>query len=316
MKQSLLIIYTLISLACFSQNYSGPESIEYVPFNQSYFISNSNNGQILELNNNNLSVFASNLPNGPHGLELVEEYIGSKWTGQVLYACSGGTLYGYDINGSQVLNYDLNGSFLNGITKKIGEDVDLFITDFSAKKLYRYNILENTHYEVCSFNKNPNGVYYDHLNNRLLVVCWGWNAPIYEVDIVNGTYNTIINTGLSNLDGITMDECGNIYVSAWSSNSIHKYDWDFSETEVIISGLSAPADICHDPINNLICIPNSGNNSLAFANASCNNSMLLESLKKRTLIKKIDILGKDVEKTYFKLEIYDDGSIEKKYILN
>ena len=37
-------------------------------------------------------------------------------------------------------NIMADGSFLNGITKKIGEGVDLFITDFSAKKLYRYNI--------------------------------------------------------------------------------------------------------------------------------------------------------------------------------
>ena len=317
MKQFLLKISALISLMCFSQSYNGPESIEYVPLNDSYFISNSSNGQILELdNNNNLSVFANNINAGPHGLELVEEYIGPKWSGQILYACSGGRLYGYDVNGSQVLNYNINGSFLNGITKKVGEDVDLFITDFSAKKLYRYNILENNHYEICSFNKNPNGVYYDHLNSRLLVVFWGWNAPIYEVDINTGEYNTILNTGLSNLDGITMDQCGNIYVSAWSSNAIHKYNWDFSETEVIISGLSAPADICYNPINDIIGIPNSGNNSISFVNASCDNSVLIEIAEKRTLIKTITVLGKEMTQSHFKLEIYDDGSIEKKYILN
>ena len=317
MKQFLLKIFVLISLICLSQSYNGPESIEYVPFNDSYFVSNSSNGQILELdNNNNLSVFVNNIAAGPHGLELVEDYIGPKWAGHVLYVCSGGRLYGYDNNGTQVLNYNLNGSFLNGITKKIGEDVDLFITDFSAKKLYRYNILENSHYEICSFNKNPNGVYYDHLNSRLLVVCWGWNAPIYEVDIATGEYSTIINTGLSNLDGITMDQCGNIYVSAWSSNAIHKYNWDFSETEIVLNGLSAPADICYNPINDIIGIPNSGNNSITFANTSCNNSMLIEILETRKLIKTINVLGKEIVKNYFKLEIYEDGSIDKKYIPN
>ena len=173
------LLLLLIPFVSFGQNYNGPESIEYAPNNSVYYISNSGNGQILELDNNdNLSVFTEGLQSGPHGLELVEQYIGEKWSGQILYACSAGRLYGYDMNGSEVLNYNLNGSFLNGITHKVNNtlstlaQVDLFITDFSAKKLYRYSVDENMHYEICSFNKNPNVTYYDSINNRLFVVFW------------------------------------------------------------------------------------------------------------------------------------------------
>jgi len=47
-----------------------------------------------------------------------------------------------------------------------------------------------------------------------------------------------------------------------------------------------------------------------------NNTILLEDNLNRSLIKTIDILGRDNQSNIFYLEIYDDGSIEKKYILN
>ena len=97
-----IFILFLIPFFSLTQSYNGPESVEFDPFSGSYFISNSNNGQILELDiNNGLSIFASNLGNGPHGLEIVDN---------VLYACSGGRLKGYNLeNGNQILNFNIGG---------------------------------------------------------------------------------------------------------------------------------------------------------------------------------------------------------------
>ena len=316
-----LLILMIIPIISYSQNYNGPESIEYNSNSGSYYISNSNNGQILELNNDNdLSVFTNNInTGGPHGLELVDEFIGPKLVGQTLFVCSGGNLLGYNWYGNQILNYDIGGVFLNGITKRWAGDeediIDLFITDFSSKKLYQYSIAENTHYEICSFEKNPNGVFYDYINNRLLVVCWGWNAPIYEVDTESGTYNTIINTGLSNLDGITMDQCGNFYISAWSSNAIHKYNSDFTESEIIIEGMSNPADICFNGSDNIIGIPNSGNNTVEFINYSCSNTNTIEHINTKKIIFSTNLLGQQNKQSKFQFNIYNDGTIAKKYIL-
>ena len=90
MRYLFLIVGLLIAPFSFSQSYNGPESVEFNPNNGSYYISNSSNGQILELDaNNDLSVFVNNTGPGPHGLELV---------GDTLYACSGGRLKGYSIN--------------------------------------------------------------------------------------------------------------------------------------------------------------------------------------------------------------------------
>ena len=303
-KILILIIIPLISL---TQNYNGPESIEYNYSTGSYFISNSNNGQILELDiNNDLSIFASNIGSGPHGLEIVNN---------ILYVCSGGRLKGYDISdGSQVLNYNLNGSFLNGITHK---DNILFITDFSQGKLFAYYLDEQNHEEIMSFNKNPNGTYWDGINNRLLIVFWGNNAPIYSVNYLTQEYDPILYTGLGNLDGITMDECGNFYISAWSSNSIHKYNNDFSESEVFISNLSYPADICFNQNDNILAVPNSGNNSISLIEGACENlSHIYDNYNDRKIVNSTDLLGKFFSGKGFKIEFYDDGSIKKKYILN
>ena len=293
-------------LLMYTQNYNGPESVEFNYLTESYFIANSNNGQILELDNNNeLSIFTSNLGSGPHGLEIVNN---------ILYACSGGQLKGFDLNdGTQILNYNLNGSFLNGITHK---ENTLFITDFSDRKLYKYNIDTQTHEEIVSFNKNPNGTYWDDINDRLLVVCWGNNAPVYSIDYIAEEYSTIINTGLGNLDGITMDECGNFYISAWSSNAIHKYNNDFSETEIVVPNMSYPADIFFNQFDDILAIPNSGNNTISFLELNCNNSNIIEEDGNREIEITIDLLGRPYSsQSKFKIELYNDGAIEKKYII-
>ena len=72
----ILNILFLIPLCCLTQNYNGPESVEYNAATGSYYISNSSNGQILELDsNNNLSIFTLNIGSGPHGLEIVDNIL-------------------------------------------------------------------------------------------------------------------------------------------------------------------------------------------------------------------------------------------------
>ena len=314
------IIYLFITpLLCIGQFYNGPESIEYNSVDNSYFISNSGNGQILKLNaDESLSVFVNNVGNGPHGLEIVED---------VLYACSGGRIKGYDLSsGEQVLNYNVGGAFLNGITHFIdGGGSWLFITDFSAKKLYRYHIDTQEHLEIMSFTKNPNGIYHDFYDDRLIIVFWGNNAGVYEIDVTDETSTVLIeNTQLNNLDGITMDECGNFLISAWSTNSIHRFSNDFSESEVIVNGLNNPADIHYNWINNTLAIPNSGSNSVSFIDydagpptgwGNCNNSSITPIIKHKNLINRVDIFGRSTKKKSLHIEIYDDGSVIKKYFL-
>ena len=112
-----------------------------------------------------------------------------------------------------------------------------------------------------------------------------------------------------------MDNCGNFYVSAWSSNSLHKYNPDFSQTEIIASGLNNPADICYNEDNNIIAVPNSGNNTVDFINYNCNNTTISEIPEQKKIIQITDLLGRKNKNKGFKLHIYDDGTVEKKYLI-
>ena len=318
-KLLLLLILPFLSVG---QNYDGPESIEYYLLTGSYFISNSNNGQILELDSNNeLSIFIADVGSGPHGLEIVDN---------ILYACSGGSLKGYDLNdGTEVLNFNVGATFLNGITHYIDSSGSyLFLTDFTAKKLYRYRIEDEWVSSICDFPRKPNGIFVHPMYNQsLYVVTWGNNAPIYEVDFGTDEFYTATTTDLNNLDGISIDECGNYLISTWGTNAIHRFSIDFSESEVIFDGLSSPADIIYDQTNSLIVIPNSGNNTVDFFSYSpyyeptalswwCDdNTTLIEEKENLQLIKVIDLLGRKTKSKGFNIEIYDDGSVEKKYLI-
>jgi len=305
-----LLYFFLASIFSYgnAQSYNGPESVEYDPINGEYYISNSSNGQILKWDGVALTLFVSNVGSGPHGLEIVNN---------TLYACSGGRLKGFDlIDGTEVLDYNLNGSFLNGISHS---NEALYISDFSAKRLYKYDLLNNSHELVCTFQKTPNGVYYDEINDRLLVVCWGNNAPIYEVDLSLSSYTSILNTGLGNLDGISMDDCGFFYVSAWSNNSIYRYSPDFTDVQQVVSNLSHPADICYNQSEHVLAVPNSLNNTVDYLTLDlCSpNTSLNELLVHKRIIETKDLLGRSTDAVPFTplIDIFDDGSFQKRIIV-
>ena len=48
---------------------------------------------------------------------------------------------------------------------------------------------------------------------------------------------------------------------------------------------------------------------------SCENIEIEEIINPKNLIKRIDFLGREIAKKGFQLHIYDDGSVEKKYII-
>ncbi|MBL7964905.1 MAG: hypothetical protein JNM31_13800 [Flavobacteriales bacterium] len=259
--------FILPSLCAFTLNaqFSGPESVEYDQAMDRYYVSNTTSHVILVLNTDlTTTPFASGLVNGPHGLEL---------KGDTLFACSGGRIKGYlTSTGAEVFNLNLSASFLNGLTT---DGTLLYATDFSAKRIYSIDPAANTFSTlVANTVFTPNGIVYDPLEDRLVVVAWGSNAPITEVDKVTGAMTNLINSGLTNLDGITIDCMGAFLVSSWSPARITRYMPDFSSAATVVSaGLSSPADIDWDPVNEKVCIPNSGNNTVLLAPLSCTSGV-------------------------------------------
>jgi hypothetical protein len=254
---SFFLAFLSLGIVAGAQSYNGPESIEYDAANDRWMVANSGNGEIIaRANDGTLTVFASGLATGPYGMEIV---------GNTIYACDGGRIKGYDLTtGAQVTNVNLGGTFLNGITH-VG--TDLFITDFSVKEVIRFNTLNNSFNDfVTGLSRTPNGIIYDDINNRLVMVNWGTNAPIIGINLTDSTYSTLATTTLGNCDGIAMNCSGQFYVASWSPSRISRFDNDFvaAPVNMNVTGLSSAADIFYNQVEDTLGIPNSGNNTVKF----------------------------------------------------
>ena len=130
------------------------------------------------------------------------------------------------ISAAPIFSINLGATFLNGIT----HDADyLYITDFSAKKIYRFDLVTIAFTVfVTGLAKSPNGIIYDQPNNRCVFVNWGTAAPIMAFDITTAAVSTITTTTLGNCDGIAKDGAGNYYVSSWTLNGISRFNNTFT----------------------------------------------------------------------------------------
>ena len=301
MKKLSLLLFSFLSLNVFSQTLNGPESMEYDDANSRWLISNNGSNQIFARDfAGTLTVFSSALTSGPHGLEIV---------GDTLYACDGGNLKIFNLStGATITTINIGGTFLNGITHD--NSGNLYITDFSAKNIYRYHIATQQFYlYVSSLAKSPNGIVFDEINSRLVFVNWGSNAPIMAINMSDSTTSTVYPTTLGNCDGITMNCQGQFYVSSWTPNRISRFDNDFvaAPTNMATTGLNSPADIFFAQAIDELGVPNSGNNTIGLHTyASCNSS-ILENLSQINYFDLISNPG-----TELIIQLTENGSINGK----
>lgn len=256
-KKNMKIPYlALLFVSCSVQaQYNGPESVEHDAEGQRYFVSNTGNSSISQrAYDGTVTPFATNLPGAPYGIELM---------GDTLFACMGGSIRGYStLDAVEVFNLNLGGSFLNGITTD-GEF--LYATDFSAKKIFKVNVDQLTYTTLVSNTGNtPNGIVWDPSMERLWVAFWGGGAKIKSYDRNTGIELSNYTTNLSNIDGITLDCQGRIIVASWSPAQLTRFESSFIEAPFVLlsTGLSNPADLDYDSVNDRVCVPNSGSNTV------------------------------------------------------
>lgn len=241
-----------------SAQLSNPESVEYDPVGDRYFISNTGNNSIKQRDQaGTISDFVTVSP-APYGLEIM---------GQVLYACSGGAVKGYDLeDGSLVFNRSLGGTFLNGITT---DGQYLYVTDFGAGRIYKVDAVGNSHSTLVNDTEGtPNGIVHLPDTDELLVAYWGSNAPVRSFHRDTGTNLATVVTTLTNIDGITIDCMGRVLLASWSPDRITAFDWGLPSpafTDLMVPGLNNPADIDFDAVNGLVCIPNTFTNTVILA---------------------------------------------------
>lgn len=263
---SITIALFAASFSLNAQNFAG-ESVEY-DAGQNRFFSSANGGSIVQrAANGEVSFFGSGLQ-ATHGMEVMNN---------TLFAIAGSNVFGYDLNTeTQVMQITIpNAAFLNGMASDGNNR--LWVTDFSAKRIIEIDVTDYSNptsaVVVANTVTTPNGIVYDETEDRLVFVNWGSNAPVKEVVLSDYSVNTIINTGVGNVDGIDKDNLGNFFISSWSPNRITRYDSDFAVSEIISApGITNPADICYALEIDTLAIPN-GNGTVTFVGFSLPTSL-------------------------------------------
>ena len=262
MKILALIFTVAVAFSSQAQTLSTIEAVEYDPAGERWFVSNT--WSILETSDGGVSWEYFGDAEASHGMEVL---------GDNLYVLKNSQLRTYNLATADLVStatFSPTPTFLNGMGND-GEGL-LVISDFATSRIYTAdvsdpeNIITTMITSVVGAPIAFNGVVVDAENNRAIVVSWGSNAKIYEVDLATGDYSILLlGSGLGNLDGIDVDSEGNYYVSSWSPARITKYNSDFTESETVVSsGLSNPADICYSIETDTLGVANSGSSQVTF----------------------------------------------------
>ncbi|HMQ68521.1 MAG TPA: T9SS type A sorting domain-containing protein [Ignavibacteria bacterium] len=257
MKKLILLLITISFLPgnIYSQ-YSSPESVTYDSTGSRYLISNTSSSKIVQRDLQGVVTDFVTVGGGIHGITV--------FSGRA-YVCNGNKVRGYNLTtAAEEFNVTLTGSsFLNDIA--IDNSGMAYVSDFTNRRIYKLNTNNSDYWIYVLTTNQPNGVYVDAVRNRLLICCWGGSAPVKQVNFADSVISNIIITPYSNCDGISLDRNDNVYISTWGIQSVVKYDINFTNAPVIVTGgLSNPADIYVNKNSDTLAVPNAGNSTVTF----------------------------------------------------
>lgn len=247
-----LLLFTILVLN--AQTYNSPESVEYDANHQRYIVANTSANNLQQVIPGSApTLFVSSVP-GPYGIAIV---------GDTVYVCCNSThLRGYNLTtGALAFDVNLGGIFLNGICTDFAGNI--FVTDFTAKKIVRYNIASQqfNYFVGTAMAKTPNGIVFDPFHNRLVVATWNANASILGVNLSDSTVSTLKATNITSFDGIAVDEDGNFYASAWGVDGVYFFDSAFTNAPLQIISFANntnAADISYNILSDTLAVPQSG----------------------------------------------------------
>ncbi|MCX6200066.1 MAG: Ig-like domain-containing protein [Bacteroidetes bacterium] len=250
MKTIFTTLLLFVSLFLSAQTYNSPESAEYDVNHQRYIASNTSANNIQQQIPGSAPTLFKTGVTSPYGIVIV---------GDTVFVCAqSGYIKSYNLTTTVLTsNVNLGASFLNGIC---ADDAgNIFASDFSAKKIYRYNIATQQFNIFCSTGtKTPNGILFDAAQHRLVMVTWGASASLQAISLADSTVTNLKTSTLSNFDGVAMDEDGNYYTSCWGNNSIMFFDSALLNAPLqVVTGLHSPADIFYNTLSDTLAVPNS-----------------------------------------------------------
>lgn len=267
----LLLVIVLTSVNLFSQTATlrAPECIVYDEVKGVYYVSNVGqfnkpDGKISVLSRAyELKDFINWGLDDPKGMVIL---------GRKLYVADITKIVIIDIEEETISEtINVSGSeFLNGMCSD-GERY-IYITEMFQNKIFRLDTRNNqvTALQLKGSVLTPNGILYEKAKNRLLVVSFKEEAPIYEISLSDLTTKVILYTPLNFLDGIVMDRIGNFYLTAWENQNInggklYRYDYNFEQPEFLLAtGLSGPASLYFNQLIDSLLVPNMLTNNISY----------------------------------------------------
>lgn len=218
------ILLMLFFISANSQSLSNPESVTYDNDTKSYFVSNATGGSIQNIDENGHIVsFADGY----------ESFLGIKIYDGVVYCAENRKdeddfIRGFDkSSGKLVFSLSIPQTIqLNDI--ETDNEGHLYVSDRGGNKIFQVN-LESKNFEIIdSTIKTPNGLYFNSKKASLLVCNTVEESSLYEIDLKECKTRLLVATTYPNLDGLTMDNNGMIYLSSWSldwtKSRLLKYD--------------------------------------------------------------------------------------------
>jgi len=250
----LILIFTVISCVfphmSAAQNLLNlPESVAYDVQNRRYLVSSWENGNVVQIDSTGTQSYFSTGQHCHAGLHILDN---------VLYvACRAYGVKGFDLTtGANVLDVSIpEAANINDITADTSGY--LYVSYPTGSQIFRVSIEEQSYALLVQSGLNtPNGLYFDEVNNRLLIVSYRYSSPVQMFDLADSTLSTVVSTSLQNLDGLTRDNQGNYYVSSWYSNACFKFDNTFSSPpELFSTHPDDPADIYFNEHENVLAVP-------------------------------------------------------------
>jgi len=232
-----------------------PECVVYDEVNNRYLVSCLNAGKVIAIDSNgNKSLFKSGF-----GYAFSATIYGNTY-----YISSSKYVKGFDLTtGNQVFNLYISPAHqLDGMTTDTNGF--LYVTDAhysgTGDQIFKIN-LQTSSYSVFANASSgiadmPQDLWYDKPNNRLLIVYAFTNSPIHAINLSDSTISTVLISTPGIIDGIEMDNNGNYYLTCWTTNSLIKYDHNFSVPPVtLLSGLNGPSNLGYDKVHNLLAVP-------------------------------------------------------------
>jgi len=283
-KLSLLICILTLSIfsQTFGQSIQNPEAVVLDYEYERWLISNYNQGCIMQLDlDGNVAYFTETGLDHPRGMKIING---------VLYVTVTTELKGFNLATGAVV-YSLfipEEDFLNDIESD--DEGHLYMSGTLSSKVHKVYLATSSHSVFANVGYAPNGLLMDKVNNRLLICHWGANAPIKAIDLSDSTVSTIVNTGLSDLDGLARNAKGDIFVSSQGNNAIYRYDPDFiNPPELIAGGFNTICDICIEPNSDLLAAADMMANSIEFRTTQMGGNLINVPEDQTTIQAAIDV---------------------------